>query len=119
MLEQIGIDVYSDLRFDTWVMAVLKACITNNVTESESGNKMSLWPYYSLFNHSCDPNVTERVSGGSMVLYATRPIKKGEELYVSYVPMGNMPRQMRQRVLRKWFGESCRCLRCERERPEL
>jgi hypothetical protein len=41
-------------------------------------------PISSLFNHSCAPSVFYVHIGKKFVAYAIRPIKKGEQLFVSY-----------------------------------
>ena len=41
-------------------------------------------PISSLFNHSCAPSLFYVHMGKTFVVYAIRPIKKGEQLFVSY-----------------------------------
>jgi SET and MYND domain-containing protein 4 len=42
------------------------------------------YPFISLVNHSCYPNVTRQYFEGKMMLVVERPIKKGEQLYDCY-----------------------------------
>ncbi|OTA80955.1 hypothetical protein M434DRAFT_380657 [Hypoxylon sp. CO27-5] len=67
----------------------------------------------SRFNHSCDPNVTYSAMQipGYWAATATRNIKKGTELCITYIPLFPS-REKRQRRLRGW-GFTCRCTRCE------
>jgi len=39
-----------------------------------------LLPVLSLINHNCDPNVTRQDIGGTVVIRALQPIKKGSEV---------------------------------------
>lgn len=38
----------------------------------------------SLFNHSCVPNVLHVSHGNKMIGFVVRPVKKGEQLFISY-----------------------------------
>ena len=40
----------------------------------------------SYFNHSCDPNVTFIIGGKANVMLATRAVRAGQELCISYGP---------------------------------
>ena len=40
----------------------------------------------SYFNHSCDPNVTFTVGSGKAIMVATRSVRAGQELCISYGP---------------------------------
>lgn len=42
------------------------------------------YPFISLVNHSCYPNVTRQYYKGKMMLVVERPIKKGEQLFDCY-----------------------------------
>jgi len=80
----------------------------------------------SCINHSCVPNVT--VIGGllntpnsdaQIEVIALRPIKAGEELLMSYLPMGDDPdakyyasREHRLRYLREAYLFECDCPKC-------
>lgn len=52
------------------------------------GSRLVVMGYGMLFNHSFEPNVAyyleETKSGPELVLYALRPISRGEELYYNY-----------------------------------
>ncbi|KAG6820422.1 hypothetical protein H0H93_000668 [Arthromyces matolae] len=66
----------------------------------------------SRFNHSCTPNVTYHfdVPSFSIRLYAIRPIKSGEELFVAYTKH-NLSTRQRQAFLRS-YGFTCACSAC-------
>jgi hypothetical protein len=70
-------------------------------------------------NHSCDPNVSvrhldQRTALSRITVIAKRPIKKGEELLITYV---NPKLGHRARVdeLRGWGFGTCTCSRCVEE----
>jgi len=70
----------------------------------------------SCMNHDCEPNVEIIMadSGDLSVTYiARRDIGPGEELCISYVPLGFDLAQRRE-VLKHWMFE-CDCVRCARE----
>ncbi|KAI1659339.1 SET domain-containing protein [Daldinia decipiens] len=68
----------------------------------------------SRFNHSCDPNCwyTATAWTGHFICTPMRPIKKGEEITISYIP-NQAPREKRQAALRKFWKFGCLCNRCE------
>lgn len=97
--------------------------IRNNCMGSEMAvpNK-ALSPSYSWFNHSCSYNAEQVVPKSElacdMEMKATKTIKKGEEVYVTYVPAETLAlkKSERHKVLRSWLGSACMCQRCLKER---
>ncbi len=69
-------------------------CVTNNYSlyrTFEANGKiksekigMAVFPFASLFNHSCAPNVSRINLGSKMYLVVKRSIKAGEQLFNSY-----------------------------------
>ena len=45
-----------------------------------------VYGFSSYFNHSCDPNVTFIIGGKANVMLATRAVRAGQELCISYGP---------------------------------
>lgn len=73
----------------------------------------------SLFNHSCDPNIMRISFEGKIVFMANRPIKAGEQLFITY--SFNFPdaeRIYRQKSL-KGFNINCKCEACTNNWPTL
>lgn len=104
ILLTLGVDIFKDLRYDTWVLQTIWARIRNNafggVQEGPMGSLTSFWvgPLYSFMNHSCEPNaesddvaVTYRpvtapiFRSSTKAIIATREIRRGEEISVSYI----------------------------------
>ncbi|KAG8732465.1 SET domain-containing protein 5, partial [Ceratobasidium sp. 428] len=90
-----------------------------------------LFPLHSHLNHSCAPNLSVRhipadpsaplhsPNPSRITLIATTPIKRGDEILISYVdPSQNL--RARRRALRDWDFGICRCARCldEEQRRE-
>ncbi|KAI5894115.1 SET domain-containing protein [Schizophyllum commune H4-8] len=70
----------------------------------------------SRLNHSCEPNAYTDWDVDTMTfgLYAERPIKKGEEIFIAYVEPSH-PKQHRQYALWGMYSFNCRCTKCSRE----
>lgn len=152
ILRTLGVDIFVNHAYDTWVLETIRHRICNNrlgaMLPGRNGKKphplLVLHPCYAMLNHSCEPNccVGAGVSGApglmgtdgkmqlrkknddegaGIVIMSTKKIKKGEELFISYVAdIETMPREERQRRLSTWLGEEgCKCGRCEREKAEV
>ena len=127
ILRQLGVDVWVDHRFDTWVLQTIWARLINNrnVKMHHGRAVVAVNPLFSFFNHSCEPNATWRSSmetstGGTTVeITATRPMRKDEEIFISYCDDGakgkDLIKDRRQDLLMPWLGQKCECPRCERE----
>jgi hypothetical protein len=78
----------------------------------------ALFALQSNCNHDCDPNChpfkDETDINGSCVLVARKPIRKGEELTISYLEDDQLDWSRRQDALSD-YGFVCRCARCESE----
>lgn len=69
----------------------------------------SLGLVFSLFNHQCTPNLMNAGTGDKEVCITIRPIKKGEQLFITYV-VNPKPNQ-RQYIFNE-FGFWCECSKC-------
>jgi hypothetical protein len=66
-------------------------------------------PASSLFNHSCCPNAAWDFIDGKIVTRVLRPIKKGEQVTVSYgYQFHNYPEEERQKALRDTYCFTCK-----------
>jgi len=73
-----------------------------------------VWPAASYWNHSCQPNLTKQRNGRMWKFWASRDIRAGEELCISY--LGGDERDMetaerREKLTRIW-GFECQCAKC-------
>ena len=126
ILLQLGGDIYSDLRYDTWVMQTIWGRLTTNQLEDvgfEGRLVRIVGRLWCFHNHSCEPNAAfgrMLTAAGNdrrpsvSIACAIRPIKKGEEVFISYVNITDQSRSSRQHFLRKWLPEGCGCTKCER-----
>jgi hypothetical protein len=84
--------------------------------ERSPGSGTALYSTASLLNHNCSPNLTLTMSaGGHIALVASRDIKIGEEISITYID-ANLPKSDRLRTLRHAYGFECTCSRCQKER---
>lgn len=65
----------------------------------------------SLFNHSCAPNVLNFSVGDQQVCITMRPIKQGNQLFISYI-LAEIPTVLRRMHLLNHFGFVCECEKC-------
>ena len=72
---------------------------------------MGLYPVLALCNHSCWPNCAVMFEGRVASLRALRPIRKGEELSISYIELA-LPTSERRRMLQDGYCFHCQCSRC-------
>lgn len=68
----------------------------------------------SLFNHSCAPNLTNYSDAKFRYLTTIRPVKSGEQLFISYTSDSNSSTQNRQRFLLDNFGFNCSSSSCDK-----
>lgn len=73
----------------------------------------------SMMNHSCAPNVYHPRIGSRQHCVTIRPVKRGEQLFISYLLLGhNLLTEQRQEKLQTAWGFLCKCEMCEPiERP--
>lgn len=77
----------------------------------------AFFPFQSCINHSCCPNVKafkrDEDKDGQAVLLAVRPIKKGEQVTISYIDE-NSSWEERKTMLED-YGFICNCCKCIEE----
>lgn len=77
----------------------------------------AFFPLQSCINHSCEPNCKafkrEQDRDGQAILVATRPIMKGQQIFISYIEE-DLPWKERQALLSD-YGFVCKCCRCLQE----
>ena len=96
-------------------LSELTSIFNNNAIFSGSGNETgSLFLSYALINHCCSPNAFMDLTYGDETtgeLRALRDIKKGEEITDTYIMLGYLNKDGRQKELKKW-GFICNCSSC-------
>ena len=130
ILQQLGVDIFQDLRFDTWALQSVLTRLLANQHFHTTGSRRRLRAVNSLFsflNHSCEPNarwpVTQTSEGATafdsttVSIFSTKPIKKGEEICIDYLSVSRIrEKAKRQEMLGNWIpGGVCACPRCQRE----
>lgn len=80
---------------------------------------MALYPDVSRVNHACRPNAFIRFTPTSLAVSVVvqRDIEPGEEITITYVPLGKT-RDERQELLLKW-GFQCSCDLCTASKAEV
>lgn len=81
--------------------------------EIDGHNHLAVFPETSRLNHACAPNAQYYLDPTLLThfVHITRPVKKGEEITISYTsPLD--PTHMRQQHLEQGFHFSCTCARC-------
>jgi hypothetical protein len=80
-----------------------------------SGTAIGLFPKIARINHSCRPNASYYWSDklNKRIVYASRKIAKGEEIFVSYIPL-LLRQEHRQKHLDR-YGFKCSCEACAQQ----
>lgn len=90
-------------------LGAMRAAGGTNSTDVAAG----LFPFLSMLNHSCAPNAafTAAAPGGVMAVRALAPVRRGEELTVSYLNLYES-RDARRSAALATKGFTCACARC-------
>lgn len=64
-------------------------------------------------NHSCTPNVCHVIKDGYINCIVIRPIKKNEQLFISYLTWDNCQSEAERQEILKHRYVNCKCERCE------
>ena len=126
ILENLNVDIFADLRFDTWVLQTIQCRIANNKSgmDTEDGYEfVHVNPLYCFLNHDCEPNSVQLPQMDTCsieFIVAKKGIKKGEQIFTSYLSQErlDLPWEARQVELFRWIRGDCRCERCIKEAPK-
>lgn len=78
------------------------------------------YPFCSLLNHHCAPNISRIFVNDKIALVVLRPIKKGEQLFDNYrYNFTNVSKEERQSELLKQYRFKCNCDACNNDWPIL
>ena len=77
-----------------------------------------IFPFASLFNHSCFPNIDRITVDNKLAFFVKRPVKAGEQLFISYGMNSAVDhRDERQKKLLERFQFQCDCFACTNAIP--
>ncbi|XP_055326474.1 uncharacterized protein LOC129580257 [Sitodiplosis mosellana] len=104
-------DTLEKKRFLMHLVVCHTIIVDSNVMEFEEG--LTVRNVFSMFNH-CEPNVKVNTSGKLTYCTTTRPVKKGEQLFINYLSPDEMklPKEKRQEQFRYNWGFECKCEKC-------
>jgi len=102
-------------RFLMHLMGQHALILLSNSTQGQ----MSI--FTSIMSHSCVPNVQEIWIDNRTACITIRPIKKGEQLFTSYMDekVGAYLKKDYKTELTKEFGFVCKCLKCKNQLVDL
>lgn len=83
----------------------------NAFTGDEEGASVGI--VASFFNHSCAPNLINQQRTKFRCLTTMRPVKKGDQLFISYAPDADGSTEERRKHLRDNFRFECHCDKCD------
>ncbi|TGZ59918.1 hypothetical protein CRM22_008811 [Opisthorchis felineus] len=103
----------------------LSSCLneSNRGISLMKGNRLKvgcgIYPMQAMLLHSCDPNtLTVTTNNGTAVLFAMRPIKKGETLHRTFgVHYFSQNRVWRRLPLLMVYNFECQCNACKEDWP--
>lgn len=67
---------------------------------------------FSLINHSCSPNLYTRYTGKIHHCITTRPVRKGEQLFINYLGTQKQTMNERHDELKSKWDFTCNCDKC-------
>jgi hypothetical protein len=65
------------------------------------------------FNHSCDPNAYIIMDGAEVNVRSLKPIKKDDEIFISYIDTTNPYSRRQHELKQRWFF-TCKCAKCQK-----
>lgn len=78
------------------------------------------YPFFSLINHHCAPNISRMFINDKIVLVVQRPVKEGDQLFDNYgYNFTNVTKDYRQSELLKQYRFKCNCEPCINDWPIL
>lgn len=78
---------------------------------------LALYELPSFCNHSCVPTASKAFFGDVMVIRATRPLKAGDEVTLSYCDV-TLPYEERNTFVERKWGAPCDCVLCKADRAD-
>lgn len=99
-----------------YVLIIPMNCFSYELDNSPGLYVKSIFDVVSLLNHSCAPNTSYKLEGDISYWVTTRPIKKGEQIFINYLgDRVEHPVVTRQQYIEAHWGFRCECERCKCE----
>ncbi|KAH7076802.1 hypothetical protein BKA63DRAFT_290453 [Paraphoma chrysanthemicola] len=98
-----------------FVAAMYMRILSNSltlITPSLDPLGLMLDPTLGKLNHSCDSNAFIMMDGASVSLRVLKPMKKGEEVFISYIDTTNPFYRRQAELASRWFFK-CDCSKCQ------
>lgn len=87
---------------------------TNSVICKSPWSTISTFNILSMLNHSCAPNLYHPRKGRQQYCFTIRPVSKGEQLYISYLPLNSeLSFEQRQQKFKSSWNFICKCEKCD------
>lgn len=107
--------LFDSTQKQRFLMHLILHHLAINVTNaSENEYTASIGTVISLFNHSCAPNLYNYSIDSRKFCVTIRPVKKGEQLFISYLGTDDdQSAGQRQILLKSKWEFECKCDKCE------
>lgn len=87
---------------------------TNSIISKSPWSSMSVFNVMSMLNHSCAPNIYHPRKTNHQYCVTIRPVKRGQQLFISYVPLNNeLSTEERQQKFKSSWDFRCNCEKCD------
>ncbi|KAF2133003.1 SET domain-containing protein [Dothidotthia symphoricarpi CBS 119687] len=108
---------FTENTYSKEIVAAMYARVLSNsltlITPTLDPLGIILDPTLSHINHSCDPNAYIMMDGPEVAVRTIKPIKKDEEIYISYVDNTNPCSRRQSELKTRWFF-TCKCSKCQK-----
>ncbi|XP_031623827.1 SET domain and MYND-type zinc finger protein 6-like isoform X2 [Contarinia nasturtii] len=87
-------------------------CLVININYFSTLNNLSLGIIQSLFNHSCDPNLSHLYIANQRFFITQKKTYRHRQFFISYIN-ANLTTAQRQKMIMKSWGFECKCKLCK------
>jgi hypothetical protein len=113
-----SLGLLGDPRFDFRSYMYVYSVATSNAFDLTKGllsdMTTGMFRIGTFFNHECEPNATHEPNGNFEVFKASRTIRAGDEVTISYIDQ-HKPVDERLMLLLFTYGFVCSCNKCKRD----
>ena len=90
-------------------------CRTIESDDAKQVASLGFYPIAAHMQHGCEPNAHLLIRDGKLRVLALRPLEKGEEVTMSYLPFESCEGPERQLHLARIFQMTCHCSKCTQD----